>query len=90
MFAYEGDSVIDTHEAVEAFQLIMEKGERRGDEYHYGGLSGSTDFDGYTVFLHDSKVSLTVLYRHRFTLDYKKEEDLESFKNKIKAVLRES
>lgn len=87
MFAYESDSDIDTHKAVEAFQVLVDKGEHKDGEYHYGGLSGSTDFDGYTVFLHDSKVSLTVFYRHRYTLECDKEDDLESFKKKINAVI---
>lgn len=86
-FAYSGHSDIDTHLAVEAFQKLREHGELREGEYHLDGLAGSTDFDGYTVFLHDDKVDLTVYYKHRFKLDYQREEDLELFNRKLKGLV---
>ena len=81
----EGD--IDTHLAVEVFQTIRKHGEKRDGEFHYGGLSGSTDFDGYTMFLRDQNVELTVFFKHRFSLVYSKSEDLDVFKRKIEAVI---
>ena len=88
--AYSSHSDIDTHLAVRAFQILREKGQPRDGEYHYGGLSGSTDFDGYTVFLHDENVDLTVFFKHRFTLDCSKPEDLEVFKRKVQSVADDS
>jgi hypothetical protein len=83
--AKEGD--IDTHLAVEAFQSIRKHGQQIDGEFHYGGLFGSTDFDGYTVFLRDQNVELTVFFKHRFSLVYSKSEDLDLFKRKIEAVI---
>lgn len=87
LFAYSGHSDIDTHLAVEAFQKLREHGEHRDGEYHLGGLAGSTDFDGYTVFLHDDRVDLAVYYKHRYKLDYQRDEDLELFNRKLKEVV---
>ena len=85
-FAYKGNSDIDTHLAVEAFRIMRDKGDYKNGEFHFGGLMGSTDFDGYTVFLHDDSVDLTVFYKHRYKLDYDTQEHLMSFRNKIRAL----
>lgn len=87
LFAYRGHSDVDTHLAVEAFQTLREHGEYLDGEYHLDGLSGSTDFDGYTVFIHDDKVDLAVYYKHRYKLDYQRDEDLELFNRKLKEVV---
>ena len=84
---YNHPSELDTHLAVQAFQVLRTKGERCAGEFHYGGLKGSVDFDGYTVSLSDDRVSLTVFFKHRFTLKYSKQEDLAAFKQKIQSIV---
>lgn len=79
-------SDIDPHQAIRVFQIIRQHGEKVDDGYTLGGLTGSTDFDGYTVFLNDQAVSLAVYFHYKFKLEYKHAHELEAFNTKLNAI----
>lgn len=81
--------LVNPKDAIAAFQIVRDKGELADGKYHYGGLQGSTDIDGYTVFLGDSRVDMAVYYHYKYSLDYKSQEDVSNFNRKIKALLAE-
>lgn len=78
--------LINAHQAIRVYQKIREHGTKNGAEYALNGLSGSTDFDGYTVFLSDGKVSLSVHFHYKYTLDYKYPQALDAFIEKIRLI----
>jgi hypothetical protein len=82
-------SDIDVHQAIRVFQLIREHGEKIATGFQLNGVTGTTDFDGYTVFLNDDKVSLVVYFHYKYKLEYDNPRDLESFINRLDAIEKE-
>ncbi|WP_250462375.1 DUF3081 family protein [Microbulbifer litoralis] len=70
---------IDVKQALRVFDKVTSKGEKREDGWHYRGLTATTDFDGYTVLLSSPKVTLTIFFHNKFTVDYAKAHDLQEF-----------
>lgn len=79
--------LISPKDAIAAYQVIREKGTQQNAAYEYGGITAETDWDGYTVFLKDNHVSMTVYYHYKYQLDYENIEQLDAFRLKIKAIL---
>ena len=63
------DRKVDVARALRAYQNVLNYGERDGDGFVYDGLRASTDFDGYTVTLSDSVISLRIFFHNRFALE---------------------
>ena len=70
---------IDVKLALRVFDKITQHGEKSEQGWRYRGLTASTDFDGYTVFLSSPKVELTIFFHNKFTVDYRNPMDLEEF-----------
>jgi sRNA-binding regulator protein Hfq len=78
--------LIDTHQAIRVYQKIRDHGTKTATEYSLNGLNGSTDFDGYTVFLNDENVTLNVYFHYKYTLNYKYPQALEAFIEKMRLI----
>ena len=79
--------LIDPKQAITAYQAIVEHGQRSQDGYCLEGIRAATDIDGYTVYLSDDQVALTVYYHYKYQLEYNTPKELAQFKNKLAKVL---
>lgn len=79
---------LDIKQALNVFQKVMDHGQRVDDEYRLNGLFASTDFDGYTVFLRDDAVTLTLFFHNKYTFDFKRAADLDTFMQRLRDVER--
>ena len=70
---------IDVKMALRVFDKITQKGEKTDDGWRYRGLTASTDFDGYTVFLRSQTVELTIFFHNKFSVDCRRSTDLDEF-----------
>lgn len=70
---------IDVKQALRVFDKITQLGEKTEQGWQYRGLSASTDFDGYTVFLRSATVELTIFFHNKFTIECRNALDLEEF-----------
>jgi hypothetical protein len=77
---------IDSKFILSVFDKIVQHGEKKGDEYFLMGLKGFTDFDGYTLFVEDAQVHLHFGFHNQYHFNYEKEEHLENFFKKLKAI----
>lgn len=84
----EREHKIDVKQALRVFDKVSKEGEKRDDGWHYRGLSVSTDFDGYTVFISSPKVQLTVFFHNKYTVDYNNAHDLQEFVDLLKKLDR--
>ena len=75
----ETEHKIDVKQALRVFDKATREGEKRDDGWHYRGLTVSTDFDGYTVFINSQNVQLTVFFHNKYTVDYKNALQLQEF-----------
>ena len=75
----EHEQKIDVKQALRVFDKITKNGEKTEEGWRYRGLTASTDFDGYTVFLRSQNVELTIFFHNKFTVDCKRSMDLEDF-----------
>lgn len=82
--------LINPKDVVKAYQIIRDKGEKDPNGYNYKGLFAENDLDGYTVFVTDGQVNMTVYYHYKYNLEYSDNAMLERFKLKINEVLREA
>ena len=69
---------------------VFEKVTRHGEKHEQGALLEGvyvyTDHDGYTVFLEDAKVALSVGFHNQYHLDYQRQDDVEQFEKKLQHI----
>lgn len=75
---------IDVKAVLLIFQHVITNGEQQGEKYHYEELFAWTDFDGYTCYLSDGKVTVTVFFHNKYDIDFETEADLSKFEKNIK------
>ncbi|GAA5526052.1 hypothetical protein Maes01_02641 [Microbulbifer aestuariivivens] len=79
---------VDVKQALRVFDKVTKNGEKREDGWHYRGLTCSTDFDGYTVYISNGKTLLTVFFHNKFTVDYANPVELEELVDLLAKVDR--
>ena len=79
----EQEHKIDVKQALRVFDKATREGEKKEDGWHYRGLTMSTDFDGYTVFINSPKVQLTIFFHNKYTVDYGSALDLQEFVDQL-------
>ncbi|MGS2721803.1 DUF3081 domain-containing protein [Paraglaciecola aestuariivivens] len=77
---------IDSKFILNVFEKIRQQGEQKDGHYFLQGINAYTDFDGYTIFLEDALVQLRFGFHNQYHFDYAKEQDLEQFLKKLKAI----
>ena len=77
---------IDIHQVLRVFEKIREQGEKSGDGFYLDGMTASSDFDGYTIFLKDAQCSLTVFFHNKYQYDYPSEQAHEDFVKRLHAI----
>lgn len=60
---------IDVQQALKAFQIITDLGERTARGYEWTGLVATSDVDGYTVQISDGAVTLHLMFHQKFAVD---------------------
>jgi hypothetical protein len=79
---------INIKTALRAFNRIREEGVERGDEHHLNGVAAGSDFDGYTITLHDDYVTLQIFFHNKFKLDFVNKRHLDAFIERIESIGR--
>lgn len=74
---------------LEVFNLITTKGSKVGSDYTYSGIKAGQDFDGYTCWLSYKDLTVTLLFHGPYDLNYKEEDTLKVFFNKIANLLND-
>ncbi|MCO1334941.1 DUF3081 domain-containing protein [Microbulbifer sp. OS29] len=75
----DAEHTINVKQALRVFDKATKEGRKEGNEWHYQGLTVSTDFDGYTLFINSPKVKLTVFFHNKFSVDSTSRKELEEF-----------
>ena len=79
---------LDINHTLRAFNIIREQGVERDGEHHLGGVAATSDFDGYTITMHDDYVTLRILFHNKFELDYSSGRQLDAFIEKLESIAR--
>lgn len=69
------------------YDKITRFGNRDKEEHHLNGIAVSSDFDGYTLFLHDSDVYVTLYFHNSFAISCDDNKSLAIFKVKVMQIL---
>ena len=77
---------LDPKLVLRVFDKIREHGEKQEDKYFLDGVYGSTDFDGYTVFLSDATVELRFGFHNQYHFEYQHEDQREQFEKKLRHI----
>jgi len=72
--------------ALRAFNRIRQEGTERAGEHHLNGVSAGSDFDGYTITLHDDYVTLQIFFHNKFKLDFVNKRHLNTFIERIEKI----
>ena len=75
----EEETAIPIRQALRVFQKVCDEGEKQGDSYVLNGLTASTDFDGYTVYLSSADVTLTIYFHNKYDVQCKNRLALQNF-----------
>ncbi|WP_417350023.1 DUF3081 family protein [Ferrimonas sp.] len=77
---------LDTRRLLQVYQKVCDLGVPGPQGYQFKGVLAWRDFDGYTLFLSDQVVTLTLLFHNRYQLDYPDGAALDQFLVRIEAV----
>lgn len=77
---------LDSKLVLRVFEKIRQQGEKTEEKYFLDGISASTDFDGYTLYLSDALVTLSFGFHNQYHFDYEQLEHLEQFEKKLKQI----
>lgn len=80
------EQLIDTKMALNVFNYITEHGKKKGDKWLYHGIEGWASVDGYTVYLADENVTLSIGFHNKYTADFQSRVYLDQFVDKLKAI----
>jgi hypothetical protein len=80
---------IDSKFVLSVFDKIIQHGEKKGEEHFLMGIKVYTDFDGYTLFIEDAQVQLNFGFHNQYHFNYEKDEHVEQFIKKLKAINQE-
>lgn len=61
--------IFDVRQGLRVFHKVRSHGEANGHEHILNGIGVSTDFDGYTLHLHDSAVDAFIYFHNTFKVD---------------------
>ena len=77
---------LDSRRLLQIYQKVCDRGVPGQQGYEFKGIVAWSDFDGYTLFLSDQVVTLTLFFHNRYQLDYPDGAALEQFLVRIEAV----
>lgn len=80
---------IDHRLVLDAFEKIHQHGKAEQGKHVLEGITGYTDYDGYTVFLEGHNVKMRLEFHNKYHLDYESERDAELFLKKLKQITRD-
>lgn len=79
---------IPTHDLLLVYELIQRFGTKIDTGYQWQGITASSDYDGYTVFLCADGVSMQLGFHHTYHLDYQHARQFDAFQKRITALLK--
>ncbi|MCC5854776.1 MAG: DUF3081 domain-containing protein [Idiomarina sp.] len=77
---------ISTRQILSVYEKIREHGEADDGKHTLEGISASTDFDGYTLYLEGHQVRLSTGFHNTYHLDYESERASEQFLKKLQYI----
>lgn len=77
---------VKVKKALLAFNTIMTKGQRNGDEYTLNGLTAYKDFDGYTITIRNDYVRLDIFFHNKISFTYSSSKERTLFLEKIETM----
>ena len=72
--------------ALRVFDRLSREGEQTAQGYRLGDLRGWTDFDGYTLYLSDGQVTLSLFFHNSYQFDYDNQAALYRFIRLLDAI----
>lgn len=81
------DQKINIVSVLRAFEEIIERGEPADEDCRsLEGISARAEYDGYTLFLTDGRVTLYVYFHNKYKVEYKQREDFDKFVAAIERI----
>ncbi len=77
---------LDIRVALSVFDKVISKGEKQGEAFILEGLYATPSFDGYTITLSDEKVTLTIQFHNKFTVEHSSKKSLDEFMLKLDRI----
>jgi len=77
---------IDFRLILDAYEKITLHGKAEQGKHTLDGITASTDFDGYTVFLEGHNTKLQLEFHNKYHLDYETSRDYENFMKKVEQI----
>lgn len=78
---------VDSGTVLRVYQILVEQGERVGEESRLGVLAASAGFDGYSVMVTDGVVTARPLFHNKLQIDTPSGRALEVFNQRLAQVL---
>lgn len=77
---------IDYRLVLDVFEKIHTHGKAEQGAHVLEGITASTDFDGYTVFLEGHRTKLRLEFHNKYHLDYESARDFDAFMRKLEQI----
>lgn len=77
---------VDTKMLLRVYEKITSLGVKSNDGHCFEGVTAFSDFDGYTIFLQDAKVSLSYGFHNTYHFEYSSNSDFTDFLKKLRNI----
>lgn len=74
---------IDVRKLLLVFNKVMAEGDNRDGKRYWQGLHAWTDFDGYTCYLCDGRVTVTIFFHNKYDIEFYDAAALSQFERNI-------
>lgn len=64
---------------LELFNYVINHGDKKGPKTYFNNLTAWHEIDGYTCYLSDNKVTVTLLFHSRFSYEHEDKSSLVAF-----------
>lgn len=77
---------LDVKMVMRVFEKIRTHGQKTAEGYKLSGVEAISDFDGYTIFLKNREVTLTLFFHHRYDVQFTKIKAFDDFIKQLKKL----
>lgn len=81
---------IDTKQLLHGYNIICTSGQKNELGHMLGGIKAWTDFDGYSVYLSNGLVTLSVYFHGKYHAEYQKNDELEQFLKQLRRIITDN
>lgn len=81
---------LDTKQLLHGYNVICTHGSKNEQYFLLNGIKAWSDFDGYSVYLSNGPVTLSIYFHGKYHAEYQKNDELEHFLKQLRRIITDN